>query len=139
MAEVQQQQQQQEAPPEAAPTSADSHPSEATLLRELTEAIDAVGIEDDWGEEVREGRLRNGCCQNCGTQLFKTKRSRLLLRKVSKPLNIPGRVARGQCLQCINKSNLRTVDVDSDLDAAIALSAMDQLKIIVLVCTLYFH
>ena len=123
--------------------------SESQLDEELLNAIHAVGIANDddddndddnnnnnvissgnntdWGLEVREGRVREGCCPNCGTRLFRTKRTGLLLRKkVPKALDIPGRVARGQCLQCAGQPGVQSVDVlDGDFDAAIALSAME--------------
>ena len=70
--------------------------------------------------EIREQRLQEGCCPNCGIQLYKiiSKSKANVMSKMSmfnnksqdmssnypkkEPLNIPGIVERGQCVKCAN-------------------------------------
>jgi len=70
--------------------------------------------------EIREQRLQEGCCPNCGTQLYKiiSQSKANVMSKMSmfnnksqdassnypkkEPLNIPGIVERGQCVKCAN-------------------------------------
>ena len=88
---------------------------------------DEEGADKEFTDALRDGRVKGGCCVNCGTKLFSTKRMGLLGRKKRyKPLTIPGRVLRGQCLNCAGTKNaLHRVDIDSEMAAAVALSAMN--------------
>ena len=89
---------------------------------------DEEGADKEFTDALRDGRVKGGCCVNCGTKLFRTKRTGLLGRKKRyKPLTVPGRVLRGQCLNCTGKRKpLHRVDIDSEMAAAVALSAMDE-------------
>ena len=57
---------------------------------------------EDLAEEFRAGRLRDGKCPECGTQLYETVRKGVLRKKVTRPLSIAGQVVRGQCVPCLN-------------------------------------
>lgn len=66
-------------------------------------------------EEVRAGRVRDGLCPHCGTQLYETVRKGVLRKKVTRPLSVAGQVVRGQCVRC---------QTGEDNSAAIALAAI---------------
>jgi hypothetical protein len=60
--------------------------------------------------DSQDDRIQQGLCPNCGTQLFKQKKGRPILRRLlvpkqrksrAKPLTIAGVVNRGQCLHCM--------------------------------------
>jgi len=85
--------------------------------------------------EIREQRLQEGCCPNCGTQLYKiipqSKTKANVMSKMSmfnnksqdmssnypkkEPLNIPGVVERGQCVKCANGNTATTTVSSSDV------------------------
>ena len=78
----------------------------------------------------REQRLRDGCCPNCGTRLYKVTisgggvMSKMFKKKNNvadrntvtsesikmTPLTIPGAVERGQCIMCVTGITPRRVD-----------------------------
>jgi hypothetical protein len=76
-------------------------PSQAPTSSALSRSSGAVISQT---VSVKEQRVDQGLCQQCGTQLFDVKTKRKMLvgpaKTVRKPLTIEGRVARGQCLVC---------------------------------------
>jgi hypothetical protein len=85
-------------------------------------------------QELRDARVKQGRCVNCGMQLFKLTKQGFMLNKktVLVPLTVDGLVKRGQCLTCPsteeNRAELLTgsrQDEEGDLVLALAFSSME--------------
>lgn len=85
-------------------------------------------------QELRDARVKQGRCVNCGMQLFKVTKQGFMMNKktVLVPLSVEGLVKRGQCLTCPSTeenqaqlANGSRQDEGGDLAFALAFSAME--------------
>jgi hypothetical protein len=114
------------------PVSDEGHPMEVDALQISRQeeygipTLAVIPVDDNFVDpivstmppQVREtdsqdDRIKRGMCPICGTQLFKQKKGRPILRRLRiqkrksrpKPLTIAGVVTRGQCLHCLGSAS----------------------------------